>query len=381
MQIVALNWHIYELTHSPIALGLIGLVRVVPIIVFSLLGGSVADAFNRKKLLLITQSIMAVAALVLSVLTYSEIVTPVSIYVLTAFAASMFAFDTPARQAIVPSLVEKKDLTNAMSLNAIVWQVASIAGPSLAGVLIAQFGVGSIYAFNAFSFIAVIVALLLMHADGKVIGQKVEVSVASMKEGFHFVTSKTIIWSTMLLDFFSTFFASATALLPIFAKDILAVGPEGLGLLYAAPAIGALLAGFVMAHLGDIRNQGKILLWSVAGYAMGTILFGLSKTFYLSILGLVIIGAGDSISTIIRNTIRQVATPDSIRGRMTAINMIFFMGGPQLGEFEAGLLAAALGGPISVVVGGVATIVVVGIMAIKIPGLRNYDKHHSLQDV
>jgi len=266
-------------------------------------------------------------------------------------------------------------MANANSLNAIVWQVAAIAGPSLAGVLIAQFSVGSIYALNAFSFLAVITALLLMHAKGEVIGEKVEVSLASMKEGFHFVTSKTIVWSTMLLDFFSTFFASATALLPIFAKDILNVGPEGLGLLYAAPAIGALIAGFVMAHLEDIRNQGKIILYSVAAYAMGTILFGLSKTFYLSVLGLIIIGAGDSVSTIIRNTIRQVVTPDTIRGRMTAINMIFFMGGPQLGEFEAGLLAAAMGGPLSVIIGGVATLVVVGIMAVKIPGLTNYDTH------
>jgi MFS family permease len=197
-----------------------------------------------------------------------------------------------------------------------------------------------------------------------------------MKEGLHFVKSKTMIWSTMLLDFFSTFFASATALIPIFAKDVLAVGPSGLGLLYAAPAIGAVLAGLSVAHRPRLSHQGILLLVSVGFYALGTILFGISHIFVLSFLALIMVGSGDSISTIIRNTIRQLETPDYIRGRMTSVNMIFFIGGPQLGDFEAGVLASLVGGPISVVIGGVGTLVVVGIMALAIPVLRKYDQHH-----
>lgn len=378
MQIVALNWHIYVLTHSAVALGLIGLARVIPIIIFSILGGSFADAFNRKKLMLFTQSFLTLFSLILGILTFTHQINATLIYLLTALSASMLAFDTPARQAIMPNLVDRKHLTSAMSLNVIMWQTASIVGPALAGFLIGQFDVGSIYALNALSFLAVIIALLLIHADGHITGEKVEISLASVKEGIKFVTSRTLIWSTMLLDFFSTFFASATALLPIFAQEVLHVGPQGLGILYAAPSIGALLAGFIMAHVGNIKRQGKILLWAVSAYALGTILFGISKNFLFSLIGLLIIGAGDSISTIIRNTIRQLTTPDSIRGRMTAINMIFFMGGPQLGEFEAGLLAAAIGAPLSVVVGGVGTLIVVGIIAAKITVLRNYDTHESL---
>jgi len=186
-----------------------------------------------------------------------------------------------------------------------------------------------------------------------------------------------MIWSTMMLDFFSTFFSSATALIPIYAKDILAVGPTGLGFLYSAPAIGAVIAGFLVAHKHNLRNQGMILLVSVGFYALGTVIFGLSHIFILSILALIVVGAGDSVSTIIRNTIRNLETPDYIRGRMTSVNMIFFMGGPQLGDFEAGTLAGYMGAPFSVVTGGIATLVVVAAMAKKLPVLRKYDRHVS----
>jgi MFS family permease len=216
-----------------------------------------------------------------------------------------------------------------------------------------------------------------MHTTGAIEGERSQVGLSSILEGLHFVKSKTIVWSTMLLDFFSTFFSSATALLPLFAKDVLQVGPEGLGLMYAAPGIGAVLASLIISHMGQIRHQGKILLGGIVFYAFGTIVFGLSKILPLSLLGLFLVGAGDSVSTIIRNTIRQIVTPDSIRGRMTSVNMIFFMGGPQLGEFEAGILASMVGGPISVVIGGVITIAVVAGAAWGIPTLRKFDTHET----
>jgi MFS family permease len=375
MQLVALNWHIYSITHSAFALGLIGLLRFVPILIFSLIGGSFADYHNRKKLLFVTQSILSLLSLILAIFTFMNFILPVYIYIITILASITISFDMPARSALIPKLVENKHLANAMSLNSIMFQTAQIVGPTFAGLLIAGTNLGIIYSFNALSFLAVIIGLLLMHVSGEIDGPRVNVSISAIMEGLIFVRSKTIIWSTMLLDFFSTFFSSAMALLPIYAKDILAVGPTGLGLLYAAPSIGAVIAALIVAHKSNLRHQGIVLLASVAVYAFGTVLFGLSNLFIISLLALVIVGAGDSVSTIIRNTIRQLETPDYIRGRMTSVNMIFFMGGPQLGDFEAGVLAGLIGAPLSVITGGLGTFIIVALMAVKIPILRKYSHH------
>lgn len=372
MQMVALNYQIYELTHSAVALGLIGMARFVPIVIFSLIGGSFSDVHNRKTILLYTQSLMGILAILLGVLTLTHHITPLLMYAITFCTSGAMSFDTPSRQSLIPNLVERKDLTNAMSVNTIMWQIAAVTGPALGGLAIAFIGVGNIYILNACSFLAVIGALLLIKNSGEVIEKTSEVSWHAIKEGLQFVRSHTIIWSTMLLDFFSTFFASATSLLPLFAKDILHVGPQGLGFLYAGDSVGAVVAGLAMAHSGSVKKQGKVLLIAISFYAIGTILFGFSKIYLLSFFALCILGAGDSVSTILRNTIRQLSTPDFIRGRMTSINMIFFMGGPQLGDFEAGLLAAAVGGPVSVVIGGVGTLLIIGLIAYKVPFLRNY---------
>ncbi len=372
MQFAAINWHIFILTHSALALGFIGLSRFIPIVIFSLIGGAVADAHNRKKILLVTQISMTILSLILAVTTLTHTVTPLIIYAITALSAVALAFDSPPRQAFIPSLVRKEHLANAMSLNVIMFQTSMMVGPALAGIVISQFGIGTVYLLNAISFTSVITALLLMKTSGEIEGMPSRVSFRAVLEGLAFVKSRAIIWSTTLLDFFSTFFASATALLPIFAEKILQVGPVGFGFLYAAPSIGAVLAGYVLAHMGTIKHQGKVLLVSVALYGVATIAFGLSKTFVLSFFALFLVGMGDSVSTVIRNTIRQLTTPDYIRGRMTSVNMIFFMGGPQLGEFEAGVLAAAVGGPLSVVIGGVGALVATAVIAAKIPVLRNY---------
>lgn len=377
MQLVAINWHIYLLTNSPIALGLVGLMRSLPIIIFSLIGGSVADVVNRKKLIFVTQTILCVLAFILAFSTFKNLVNPIIIFVITVISAITVSFDLPSRQALIPNLVDKKDLANAMSLNVIMFQISTVVGPLIAGLLISKYNLGNIYAINALTYFGVLVSILFIKTSGSVKEQSGVVSLNSIKEGIVFVKSKTIIWSTMILDFFSTFFASATALFPIFAKDILHVGPKGLGMLYAAPSIGAVVAGVAIAHAGTISKQGKILLTAVCLYAIGTIIFGASKFFPLSILALLLVGVGDSISSIIRNTIRQIATPDYIRGRMTSINMIFFLGGPQLGEFEAGFLAAYLGAPMSVVIGGVGTLIVVGIMALAVPILIRYNNHET----
>lgn len=373
MFFVALNWQMYLLTHSALALGLIGIARSLPIILFSLPGGAFADAHNRKKILYVTQSIMILCSLLLAFTTFTHLVTPLLMYLLTGLDAAAVAFDMPARSALVPNLVDRKDLANALSIYEILWQIASITGPAIAGFLIASIGVGGAYSIDAVSTVAVLLALLLIHHRGEPGGEKTAVSFTSMREGLAFVRSKTILWSTMLLDFLGTFLASATTLLPIYAKDILHVGPQGLGLLYAAPTTGALLAGFLMARYGQsIKRQGRALLLAVAAYALATILFGVSRIYLLSLLALALVGGSDCISMVIRQTIRQLVTPDAIRGRMSSIMMIFFMGGPQLGEFEAGLVAAAAGAPLAVVLGGAATLGMLGIMTLSIPTLRNY---------
>ncbi len=373
MQQITINWHIYQLTGSPVALGLLGLVRFMPIIAFSLIGGVFADVHDRRRVILFTQSGMMLFAALLGVATVAGWDSPPVIYALTAATAAVSAFDSPARQALVPNLVPKEHLTNALSLNTMMFQAASILGPAIGGFMIAGAGVAAVYWSNAISFLAVLIALLVMRSPAQERVGVARPSLAAMADGIHFVKDSKIILSTMLLDFLATFFSSASALLPIFASDILRVGAQGLGVLYAAESIGSVAAGLVVATFGNIKRKGAVLVWAVALYGVATALYGMSSWFALSFLCLAFVGATDGVSTILRNTIRQLATPDHIRGRMTSVNMLFFMGGPQLGNLEAGLAAALLGAPLSVVTGGLATVVLVAITAWLIPQLRNYD--------
>ncbi len=372
MQTVAINWHIYVLTGSAVALGMVGLVRVVPIIVFSLVGGVFADAHDRRRVLLVTQTAMMLFAAALGLVTDVGTVSVWVIYLLAGLTAATTAFDSPARQALAPNLVSKEHLTNALTLNNMMMQAASIVGPALAGFIIAGFGVGSVYWINAASFLAVLVALILMRTPLQEQVGAAKITVAALTEGIQYVRQSRIILSTMIVDFIATFFSSASALLPIFARDILRVGAEGLGILYAAESFGSITAGIAMTFVGNIRRQGVVLLVAVGLYGVATALYGASQWFVLSFFLLACVGAADTISTILRSTIRQLTTPDHIRGRMTSVNMIFFMGGPQLGNLEAGLVAAWLGAPLSVMTGGIATVLTVIAVAWLVPQLREY---------
>jgi MFS family permease len=296
------------------------------------------------------------------------------LYLLTASTAAFGSFDGPARQAMLPNLVPREHLPNAISLNTIMFQVAAVVGPALAGIVIAMLGVGWVYGLNAVSFLAVIVALVRMRGAPTRAGtERTEVSFRAAIEGLRFVFSAPLIRSTMLLDFFATFFSSATALLPIFAQDILDVGATGYGWLYAAPGLGALLSGATMAHVVDrIERRGRTILCAVAGYGVATIVFGFSRSFWLTFACLALTGATDIVSTVLRNILRQFSTPDHLRGRMTSVNMIFFMGGPQLGELEAGLVAHGFGAPVSVVSGGIGCLLTTAWIAARTPALRRY---------
>ena len=377
MQNAAILWHISLLVPEDkkgLALGLVGLVRIVPIIVFSMISGVAADALDRRKLMLITQTGMTLTAVALALITFGGLTAVWPIYLLAAIGSGFGAFDLPARNSLVPNLVPREHLPNAISLNTIMFQTASVAGPALGGLMIGSLGVGWVYAFNAVSFLFVIAGLLLMRdIPARAESERSDISLRAAMEGLRFVFSAPLIRSTMLLDFFATFFASATALLPIFAQDVLRVGAEGYGLLSAAPSVGAMLTSLVMVRWVDrIERRGWVMLWAVLGYGLATVVFGFSRSFGLTFLCLALTGATDTVSMVLRNIVRQLGTPDQLRGRMTSVNMIFFMGGPQLGELEAGLVAQAFGPVVSVVSGGIGCLLASAWVAWQTPELRTY---------
>jgi MFS family permease len=390
MQSAAILWHVSLLVpedRRALALGLVGLVRVVPVIVFSLLSGVAADVYDRRKLMLLTQTMATALAAALAILTWRGLDVVWPVYAIAAASSAVGAFDLPARQSLIPNLVPREHLANALTLNTIMFQVAAVAGPALGGIVIGQLGIAWAYAFNAVSFLVVIAALLMMRNVGRrqetgdreqeagAAREETKFNLHAAMEGLRFVFRAPLIRSTMLLDFFATFFSSATALLPIYAQDILGVGASGYGWLYAAPAAGAILTSAAMVKAVDlIDRRGHVLVVAVMGYGLATVAFGLSTSFWLSFTCLALTGATDTVSMVFRNLIRQLETPDYLRGRMTGVNMIFFMGGPQLGELEAGLVAQWLGAVVSVVSGGVGCIAATIWIAATTPALRAYRK-------
>jgi MFS family permease len=399
MQTVAIHWHVYLLTRSPLALGLVGLTRVLPIVAFSLWGGVLADRRDRRKLMLVTQTAMAIVAAALAIATFTGRETLWFLYAMTACSAGAGAFDGPARQALIPRLVPERDLPGALSISISVFQAGMIAGPALAGWIIAGHaitpathsgaspigastgGLAWIYLVNAVSFLAVIFALTTMKASGapaaRSEGSPHPHPIADLREGIRFVFRTPLMVWTMAVDFLATFFSGSMSLLPIFADQVLRVGATGYGLLVSAPAVGALAGSLYLSVRPVPARQGRIFLWAVAAYGAATVVFGLSRSFPLTLVALAGTGAADAISTVIRQTLRQLITPDALRGRMTSVNMIFFMGGPQLGELEAGVVAslfatAALGVTVAVVSGGIATLLVAAGVAAAAPVVRAY---------
>jgi len=376
MQLWALYWHIRTLTSEPIALGGIGVVRFLPVLIFSLLGGLVADQFNRRTIVLITQTTLMLIAAILGLLTWLGTIQLWHIYLLVGIQAFATSFDGPARAALVPNLVPRKDLPNAFSMTSMAQNVGAIIGPLFSGVVIATLGQQWAYWINAISFLAVIFSLWMMGAIPK--SQVIHIGNnwlqwSTIKEGIQYILAQPIILSSMILDFFATFFSSANTLLPFVARDVLNVGAVEYGWLSAAQSVGSVAVALYISQNTRIRRQGVVLLSAVGMFGVGTILFGVSTSFWLTILALIVVGGSDTISTILRNTVRQLITPDEMRGRMTSINQIFFMGGPQLGEIEAGLVAQAFGVPAAIISGGVGCILAVSVIAWRWPQLRQYD--------
>jgi MFS family permease len=377
MQQAAILWHVALLAPpdgKALALGLVGLVRLLPILLLGPVSGVVADARDRRRLMLATQTAMGLVAGTLAVLTFRGLAVTWPIYLLAGLNAAAGAVDSPSRQSLVPNLVPREHLPNAISLNTIMSQTASVVGPSLGGVVIAALGIGWAYALNGLSFAAVIASLLAMRdVPRPAAATRPDINLHALVEGVRFVFAAPLIRSTMLLDAFATFFATITSLLPIFAQDILHVGARGYGCLYAAPSVGALLAGAAMVRLADrIEWRGRVLVVAVAVYGVASVAFGLSRAFWLTLLCLAATGAADTVSVVLRNIIRQLETPDRLRGRVVGVNMVFFQGAPQLGGLEAGLAANWLGAPLAVVVGGLGCLVATGWITARTPALLRY---------
>lgn len=356
MQTVALAWHLYQITNSPVSLGVMGIVGFVPFMLFGLFGGVIVDTFSRKHILLVTQSLLFVTAFLLWILTISHHITPLAIYILLFLSAVVSSVDSPVRSSVIPSLAPPEHLKGAVNLLTLTRQIAFMAGPMFVGFLIALYGPQSAYFLNAASFLFLFIIVLFIHVPYTPPEKRSVIDIEAMKDGIRFIISTPLIYSTMLLDFFVTFFGSATVLLPVFAKSILHAPVQELGILYAAPAIGSILAGIFVSSLKKMHSPGKVLLIAVTVFGLATIGFGFSRWIILSIIFLIFIGGSDTVSTMIRNVIRQSLTPDSMRGRMGGMVMIFFIGGPFLGDAEAGFIAGAIGAPLSVITGGIGAV-------------------------
>jgi len=381
MQLWALYWHLRTLSDQPMVISGVGLVRFLPILLLSLVAGVAADRFNRRKMAIITQVALGCVALTLGLSTWRNVVSLWILFGLVAVQAVAVAFDVPARQALIPSLVPRENLANAYSMNSIASKVGGILGPAVSGVVIAYLGLQWAYWINAISFLAVIAALIAMGDIPTVVVKKsfgVKGTFRDIREGIVFIRNSPIILSVMILDFFGTFFSSANTLLPFVAMDILHVGPIQYGWLSASQSIGTMMMGLYLSQKAKLRHQGMLLSVSVVGFGLATLLFGVSTSFWLTMLALILIGAFDGLGSIIRNTVRQLLTPDAMRGRMMSITQIFFKGGPQLGEVESGLVAQVLGVPFAIISGGVGCVLAAVIVVRKFPQLWKYSGDEAI---
>ena len=365
----AVAWQLWLRTHSALALGMVGLAQVVPVIALSLLGGHVADQHNRRRIMMAGQSVFVLCSISLAILSWMQ--GPIlAVYAVLLVIGTVRAFNDPASSTLTPETVPPELFGNAATWSSSAWQLAAITGPALAGVWVATVkSVTWLYVFDAVAIAAYVVLLGLIRGRHVPLARKAA-TLDSLKEGLRFMSSTKVILAAITLDMFAVLFGGAVALLPIFATDILKVGPTGLGIMRAAPSVGALAMAFLFAHLPPLKKAGKTLLGAVFGFGLATVVFGLSRNFLLSVLMLGVLGALDNISVVIRATLMLTRVPDMMRGRISAVNSIFIGMSNELGTFESGLLAALVGPVIAVWGGGIGTIVVVLIVGGLFPEMR-----------
>jgi MFS family permease len=374
MQAVAVGWQVYEITKRPLDLGLVGLAQFLPGIVLFLLSGHAADRLDRKKLLLVCYAGFAACSALLLVIAWRATASALPIYVVLLALGVVRAFNGPVSRAFLPQLVSEEHFPNAVTWNATTWQAATILGPSLGGFLYAlAHGPSVVYAAAAAAAAVAFFMTMRMRPQARARPRE-EINLKTVFAGFSYIWRQKIILGSISLDMFAVLLGGAVALLPVYAREILHTGPWGLGVLRSAPGLGAAAMAIYLAHNPLRRRVGKTMLWCVAGFGTFTIVFGLSHSLVMSLGALFLAGAFDMVSVIIRGTLVQLATPDEMRGRVNAVDMIFIGTSNELGQFESGLTASWFGTVPAVVLGGIGTLGVIALWAWIFPDLRNADQ-------
>ena len=369
---VAVGWQIYDLTRSAYVLGLVGLAQFLPSVVLVLASGHIADRYDRRRVVRACQAIEALVALSLAVVTSAGHASIQPIFLCVVVIGAMRAFETPTLQALLPSLVPPEVLPRAVALSSSAGQAGIILGPAVGGFLYVA-GAPVVYASAAGLFVLAHVLLAVLRME-RVTPVSTPVSLESLFAGIVFIKGRPVVLGAISLDLFAVLLGGATALLPIYARDILGTGAWGLGLLRSAPAVGALGMALFLVHRPLDRHVGRVMFAAVAVFGLATLVFGVSRWLPLSMLALVLLGASDMISVVIRTSLVQLDTPDAMRGRVSAVNSVFVGASNQLGEFESGMVAGLLGPVTSVVVGGLGTLLVVAIWMRLFPALTHRDR-------
>ena len=378
IQAVALGWFVYAQTGSALSLGLIGLAQFAPAIPLLAIAGYAADHYDRRKVIMLSQAVQAIGALGLYACVHFWPTQTLPIYLMAMVIAGARSFSMPASASLLPNIVSREQFPQAIAFSSSSMQFASMVGPAIGGFLYALIAEQIFLLLVAFPAIA---AVLILTVKAPPVVERHDGGSAWQKAiaGLRYVRHNQLILGAMSLDLFAVLLGGITALLPIFAQDILKVGPTELGILRSGPTLGALLVGIALTNLPINSRAGWTMLWSVAVFGVGTIAFGLSTNFWLSLAALVVIGGSDMVSMVIRQTMIQIATPDAMRGRVSAVNSLFVGASNQLGSFEAGLMASFIGAASAAVVGGFGTLFVVAAIAYCFPALRNADRLHGEQ--
>jgi len=370
MQVVAVAWQVFLLTNSPIALGVIGLMQAIPRLVFSLVGGVLADVLDRRKMLMVVNLTMMSFSTILALCTNLRVINVGMIYIVILLSATVSSFEFPTRQAIIPTLVPREQMADALSLNSVMMQLTFIVGPTAGGFAIAWLGVANTYWFDVISYLVVVGSLFLMQVPRVPPEKRARASFGALLDGIGFLRKHPVILAVLALDFCANFFGSPRALLPVYAQDIMHIGPQGLGILLAATSIGAVALAPFTGLVARIKRQGL-------GVALAVVIWGLCITafgffpnpLWLGVLLLAGSGAADMVSMVLRGIVVQMTTPDEFRGRISAVNAMFVIGGPMLGQFESGLVGGLFTPMISVVSGGLVCIAATLLILALVPGM------------
>jgi len=371
IQRVAVAWQVFELTGDPFHLGLLGLVRFVPLFLFGLVGGVVADRYDRRQTLILSQLALMVVTGAFAGLTATDSISLAWIYGLTALSALFSAVAAPTRHALIPTLVPTASIPAAMSMGVLAFQAAGMAGPAIGGVLVASVGIAASYAVDAVTFGLVALSAFALHSRPTRAAPVISGRAAAM-EGLRFLRESPVLLGTMSLDFLANFFGAITTLMPIFASDILGGGPQTLGWLLAAPAVGAVVGATIMAGRPPMTRPGVGILGAIVVFGLSITAFAFSRNLWLSLAFLAASGAADSVSVSQRHTLRNLLTPDRLRGRVAAAHSTFAAGGPQLGDVRSGIMASWTGAPVAVAIGGLAAVLTALLVARQVPGIARF---------